>query len=102
MLKAKLLRDGSTLTGYEIKGHAGFDEYGKDVVCAGVSALAQTALLGLCDLLGSVNVMKESGYLKVSLSWKQAQGEGPKAVLRTLELGLKAIEKSYEGSLKVL
>jgi uncharacterized protein YsxB (DUF464 family) len=30
-----------------IKGHANYDQYGKDIVCAGVSAIAQTAVLGL-------------------------------------------------------
>lgn len=30
-----------------IKGHANSNEYGKDIVCAGVSAVVQTALLGL-------------------------------------------------------
>ncbi len=30
--------DGNTL-GIEVDGHAGYDEYGKDVVCAAVSAL---------------------------------------------------------------
>ena len=26
-------------TGVEVKGHAGYDEYGKDIVCAAVSVL---------------------------------------------------------------
>ncbi len=30
--------DGCT-TGVEVKGHAGYDEYGKDIVCAAVSVL---------------------------------------------------------------
>lgn len=31
----------------DVVGHAEYDEYGKDIVCAGVSAIVQTALLGL-------------------------------------------------------
>lgn len=30
-----------------ISGHAGYDESGKDVVCAAASAIFQTAILGL-------------------------------------------------------
>jgi uncharacterized protein YsxB (DUF464 family) len=30
-----------------MKGHAGYAEYGQDIVCASVSAIIQTALLGL-------------------------------------------------------
>jgi uncharacterized protein YsxB (DUF464 family) len=31
----------------EVKGHANYAEHGKDIVCAAVSAIMQTALLGL-------------------------------------------------------
>jgi uncharacterized protein YsxB (DUF464 family) len=31
----------------EVHGHANYDEHGKDIVCAAVSAIMQTALLGL-------------------------------------------------------
>lgn len=31
----------------DVVGHAEYDEYGKDIVCAGVSAIVQTAILGL-------------------------------------------------------
>lgn len=30
----------------EIKGHANFDKHGRDIVCAGISAIAQSAILG--------------------------------------------------------
>ena len=39
------------LVGFIIKGHAGFADHGEDIVCAGASAIAQSALLGLQDLL---------------------------------------------------
>lgn len=44
MIRANYTRDGNehTLT---IHGHANYDEYGKDIVCAGASALVQ-ALIG--------------------------------------------------------
>lgn len=34
----------------EISGHAGYAEYGKDIVCAGVTALAQTLIQSIDDL----------------------------------------------------
>jgi len=33
-----------------VKGHANYGEFGKDIVCAGVSAIVQTALLGLVEI----------------------------------------------------
>ncbi len=62
MLKATLLRKDTMpgqenkpglLVGFRIRGHAGFAEYGQDIVCAGASAIAQAAVLGLKDTLGS-------------------------------------------------
>jgi uncharacterized protein YsxB (DUF464 family) len=34
-------------THISITGHAGYAEHGKDIVCAGVSAVAHSAILGL-------------------------------------------------------
>lgn len=33
-----------------VSGHAGFAEAGKDIVCAGVTALIQTLIKSVCDL----------------------------------------------------
>ncbi len=108
MLRAKLLREVSPsgeqfLSGFAVEGHAGFAKRGKDIVCAGVSALAQTALFGLRDILGdAVTSDMKDGYLTVQVDRFRAREEGPRAVLRTLELGLKAVERSYPGTMQVL
>ena len=36
----------------EISGHAGYAELGKDIVCAGVTALMQTLIQSIKDLAG--------------------------------------------------
>lgn len=41
MIQVTILRDREKLVkGIEINGHAGYAEYGQDVICAAVSALA--------------------------------------------------------------
>ena len=45
--------------GIEINGHAGYAEHGKDIVCAGVTALFQTLVKSIRDLTSdriSVNI----------------------------------------------
>jgi uncharacterized protein YsxB (DUF464 family) len=37
---------------YRVTGHAGYDEYGRDVVCSAVSALAQAVIIGLENVVG--------------------------------------------------
>lgn len=38
------------LSGFEVKGHAGYADLGADIVCAGISAILQTAALALEQL----------------------------------------------------
>ena len=41
MIQVEILRDrDEVVKGIEINGHAGYAEYGQDVLCAAVSALA--------------------------------------------------------------
>lgn len=94
--------DVRVLFGFSVEGHANFGEHGMDIVCAGVSAIAQTALFGLQDIAGgAVRQEKREGYLAVSVDPQVARREGPKAVLRALELGLQAIGRSYPGALEL-
>ena len=39
----------------KIKGHAGYDEPGKDIVCAGVSTLVQTLIQSIEELTSDKN-----------------------------------------------
>ncbi len=71
-------------------------------MCAGVSAIAQAVLFGLQDLLGdAVRSEMCEGYLKVLVNGDLACKEGPRAVLRTLELGLGAVQRSYPGTMEI-
>ena len=88
------------MTGFSVKGHSGTAERGADIVCAGVSSLAQTALLGLMKHL-KVEVMYRvtGGDMKVSL--KDAPTELTEAVLQTMRLGLGEIAGQYPQAVKI-
>ncbi len=45
MIEVSVRKDGIT-----VSGHAGYAEAGKDVVCAGVTALTQTLIKSITDL----------------------------------------------------
>lgn len=88
--------------GYHVSGHAGYDEYGKDIVCAAVSVLAQTALISLFEVC---KVDKEyieyfiddKGVLKVKVLKDLSSPVADKVdvVFKTFEVGIKAIIESY-------
>ena len=93
------------IKGYIIDGHAGMDDPGYDLVCASVSVLAQTALLGL-DAYLSKNAkweIREEGYMECWLPDGLRDEEMDKAqvILNTMELGLLSIVESYGQYLKV-
>lgn len=103
MLKVLLLRSpdsvetkGSVLVGFEVHGHARAGKYGRDIVCAGVSAIAQASLLGLQDICGEqLTYRLEEGFMCVKLNPDMAMDQGAQAILRTFELGAISISKGY-------
>lgn len=88
--------------GFEVRGHADFDARGIDIVCAGVSAIAQSALLGLTELLGGkVRAERRPGFLSFSMSVEQAGSDGAHAIIRSMELGLLSLERVHPKNVRV-
>lgn len=44
MIKVSVIRNGKKLDSVEIKGHAMYDDYGKDIVCSSVSSITVTTI----------------------------------------------------------
>lgn len=86
----------------EISGHAEYAEYGKDIVCAGVSALAETAVLGLKHVACVKPIVgKKQGNFVIKLPKDMTAKESAKAaiILETIFLGLEDISKSYPSNI---
>ncbi|MDD2400645.1 MAG: ribosomal-processing cysteine protease Prp [Clostridia bacterium] len=105
MINVELFYDDDNVRGFVVKGHAKFAPKGEDLVCASVSALSQTAILGLDAFMTVKPLWKinEDGYLECWLpdivSPKDMQNA--QVIIGTMEIGLKNIEESYEQYLKV-
>lgn len=88
----------------EIKGHAGYAKYGKDIVCSAISSIACTALLGLIEFsTQKVEYVKEDGYLVFGVPEGLSPEETQKAdvILKTMELGLRDVQKGYKAFVKM-
>ena len=95
MLQAIFYRSKEeTLTGFQITGHAGYDEYGRDIVCAAVSALALNTANSLEALTEDTfsGEMGESGSLKVMVEEPSSDAE---LLLQSLLLGLTSVQEEY-------
>ena len=71
MIDIKILKDNHGIRGYRIKGHSNYDEHGRDIICAGVSILAQAVLKSLVQVSKIredeiiYNIEDETGFLNV-------------------------------------
>ncbi len=105
MVKAKITRTDTRVTEVVIKGHSGYAKYGKDIVCSAISSIVQTALLGVIDVSNSKvdYVVGEEGYLKFSVPEPTSEVESiqQEAILRTMILGLRDLEKGYKPYLEL-
>lgn len=107
MTTVTLYRRGGMFCGFRAEGHAGFSEAGSDIVCAAVSALTQTALLGLKEVAGiPVRVQRSDreGLLEVILPRNEEADKIDQAqiLLRTLLSGLNCISRDYPGFVRVI
>lgn len=91
------LEQGSRISKFSVTGHADFGEYGSDIVCAAVSAVAQTAVIGLQHYFGStVTVQQETGKLICVIPKLTPEDYVvADAILRTMYWGLRDIEDQY-------
>lgn len=85
---------------YEALGHANYDVYGKDIVCAGISAIAQTIMMGL-DEISSINYDLSGGRIEVIVHGEDIAREGVQALFKAFELGIKAVENDYPEYVKL-
>lgn len=106
MIEAKFVRKNGNIVFVETKGHAAFDEYGKDIVCSATSALCIAALNGLIEVLHiePEYSISENGFLSINLENLTIEKiEQCQVLMKTLLLGLENIEIGYSEyiSLKV-
>ena len=104
MIRVCLLREKKAPVGFVMSGHAEKGEPGEDLVCAGVSAIVQTAILGITQVLNlqaAVSIDPE-GETRCVLSKDTPPESARQAalLLDTMTAGLRAIEGAYPGTLK--
>ncbi|MEG1525374.1 MAG: ribosomal-processing cysteine protease Prp [Clostridia bacterium] len=105
MITVTMLCAQEKIEGFICEGHANYDEAGRDIVCSAVSALTQTCILGLTDVIGlhaGVSIDENDGITCV-IEKDIAPEQTEKAMLlfQTMAAGLSAIRKAYPKNLKI-
>jgi uncharacterized protein YsxB (DUF464 family) len=105
MIIVLVAREKNIIKSYSVFGHAGFKPRGEDIVCAAVSMLTQTAVLGLQKFVteGLVCSIDDAGSLKCSLPDRLNKTEilQSQAILETMVIGLKNLQKNYSNNITV-
>lgn len=105
MIKVKIKKDkNSHIVEYRVYGHAGFDEYGKDILCSAVSALTQAVIIGLKEVAGiEINYSVSGDVLRCSLPpLEEHKRREADILLNTMRLALDNIRTSYPSNLTVI
>ncbi|GGI65837.1 MULTISPECIES: ribosomal-processing cysteine protease Prp [Enterococcus] len=101
--------DSGRIKSFELTGHADAGEYGSDIVCAAVSALAINTVNGIEALAGVKPLIEaneeEGGQLYVEIpshhSLTQEQTNITQILLENLLLGLQSVQTENSDSLEV-
>ena len=82
------------------RGHAEAGPYGEDIVCAAISMLSQTSILGLYEVAKqSMEYQMEDGELHILLS--EPMTESGQTILETMLLGIKNVADQYSDFVRV-
>ena len=99
-------RPDGALIGYRCQGHTGYAEAGEDIVCAAVSALTQSVLYGLTEVVQApvdYEQRNNGAMLKVQFRPDAMKEEVEKGqvLLRTLLGSLQAIARDYPRNVRI-
>ncbi len=100
MTEVKITKKAESIIKVVCDGHTGFDVEGEDIVCAALSSVVQTALLGLLAV-AQVNVKykvdEANGYLEFSLpsNLNMEQRKNCDIILNTMLCGISDLREGY-------
>ncbi len=97
MIDITVMNGKNSYKGVKCAGHAGFDEYGKDVVCAAVSMLVINTINSIDELTATdvklIEADSSDGILEVS--FPNETESGATLLIDTMILGVRNVIRKY-------
>jgi uncharacterized protein YsxB (DUF464 family) len=84
------------ITGFSMSGHAGYSEYGSDVVCAAVSAIVINTINSIENFTSDrfyLNQDEKNGIIELNMTLPMS--ENASLLLNSMVLGLQGIIEEY-------
>jgi len=109
MIKGLFKRnDSGRIKSFELTGHANAGEYGSDIVCAAVSALAIGLTNSLSVLTGKTPFIQETNeieggylYVEISKAFSEEQLKISQVILESLLISLTGIAEEYAEYIQI-
>ena len=106
MTKVTILKKNQNIFEVECDGHTNYGERGEDIVCASLSSIVQTAVLGLLMIAELELDMKrddEAGYLKFTLPENlfDKQEIQASAILDTMLCGISDLYETFSDYIEL-
>ena len=99
MIKAECLFHESDIVGLEVTGHAGYDETGKDLICAGVSCIV-FGLMNALDVYGDKVVIYQ-GDNDIKITIEDVRYDIIQNYMQLAMIQLETIAESYPEYMKL-
>ena len=101
MIKVNIEKNNTRIVSLEISGHSNYDEKGKDIVCAGVSAIVVGGLNALLNENKKlINYECKEGYAYILV--KDIDNDNINMILDVITTQLYTIEESYPKFIKII
>ena len=98
MIKVKI-KETDVIKEIEIKGHAMYDDYGKDIVCASVSSIAITTINAIIRIdKNAIKYEDSNGYLKIIINDYNSVVD--KLIMNMIDL-LEQIKEKYDKHIEI-
>lgn len=95
-------RKNGKIIRFRLSGHVGKAEFGKDVVCAAISSVAQSTAVGLCEVLKlDVELKFDDAFMSLSLKECDYENEIAQVLLETCLKSLREIKKNNQKFVKL-
>ena len=105
MIRCEFFTEDDRITGFTVSGHSGYEESGKDIVCAYVTAvvtMAEATINDVCGAKAKVRVKEEDARITLTLPTSCDEEDTVQAVLSGMMLTLISLREEYEDYIEVL
>ena len=100
MIKIQINKTNNKYSSLLVSGHSNYDEHGKDIVCAGVSAVVTGGLNALIiENKKKISYRVNDGYVNVDVL--DIDDDKLQIIMDVIVVQLKTIEESYKKYVKI-